>query len=992
MGTEGHADKPDGANGGQSSRVDPSHLAYAATADLSENGGGRPSTSSPIERGALTQAATFGRYVILKKIGTGGMGTIYAAYDPSLDRKVALKLVRPQLAAEPRARNRLLREAQALAKLSHPNVVTVYEAGVSDNRVYIAMEFVPGGVLTTWLTAEPRSWRDVLQRFLAAGRGLHAAHQADLVHRDFKPENVIIGDDGRVRVLDFGLATAAFADAREPSDTPSASSVSSNPHGRRLEVRMTATGAFMGTPAYMAIEQHTGRTIDARSDQFAFCASLYEGLYGRRAFTGTDVAELAQQKRDEDIAAPPNASPVPKWLHDTLLRGLRSDPGERWPSMKELLSALASDPIAKRRKTLWISALALVIAGLATLALLGWSVRGAVTPKPVCTAPENAFSGIWDERRQQQIRSTFTTEGRHYASDTFERLATHLDRFTDEWARMTVASCEATHVDNTQSEHMLDLRGRCLRHRRERLRALSDVLSSNPDRQVLDTSIDSVLALPSVSDCADSEALGLSVPLPDGEDIRRRIGDIESQLHRAEALIDTGQYQQGAPVASAALAGAEGIDYTPLHARALFVSAKLQFALGDFTAAETLLRAAIPRAAQAKDDMLSARLWAFLIDAITEQRSRSGEALALSLPAREAVERVDAPLLRADFRKVLGSAKIHHGKYLEARADLEVALAIRERELAANHPKIGRLLTAIANTYSAIGDKGIAFEHQQRGLRILEEGLGESHPSVAIILGNMANTLADMGEYERAKDFYKRSLALRERIYGAEHSRVAFVLNNLANLQRETADYEAALANYQRALAIARAAEHGQDHNISSSLGGIGDVQREQARYIEAHASYTEALEIRERLLGPEHLSLSYLLLSLGKTMLHLGDDEAAEMHYRRALTIRERAVAPDSPTLAPVYILLADLAMDREDHHQAVTFAERSFALLDRADRNPLDIAETRFLLARALWESGGSRTRALTLAREAREFMQSSNRTAELAAITRWLRDHDE
>jgi WD40 repeat protein len=308
-----------------------------------------PSASRPPTR--------IGRYVVLKPIGEGGMGLVFAAYDPELDRKVAIKLVRPalheQAAKEPQLR--LLREAQTLAKLAHPNIIHVYEVGALRDGVFIAMEYFEAPTLKRWQDQSEISWREILAAYRAAGRGLEAAHAAGLVHRDFKPHNVLVGADGQVRVIDFGLAleTSTVALAAQLDDPPEAA----------LE-RLTMTGKIMGTPPYMAPEQWAGKSVDARTDQFSFCVSLYEALYGERPFAGKTFAELGANVTRGIIQPPPRFERVPSWLRPALLRGLAVDPEQRYPNITELLAVLERDPaIRRRRGVLGVAAVSLAIAG-----------------------------------------------------------------------------------------------------------------------------------------------------------------------------------------------------------------------------------------------------------------------------------------------------------------------------------------------------------------------------------------------------------------------------------------------------------------------------------------------------------------------------------------------------------------------------------------------------------------------------------------------------
>ncbi|MFL6293562.1 MAG: serine/threonine-protein kinase, partial [Thermoanaerobaculia bacterium] len=305
--------------------------------------------------GALERGTVVGRYLILDWVGEGGMGVVYAAHDPELDRKVALKLLRPDRtgAAAEEHRLRLQREAQAIARLSHPNVVAVYDAGTLGEQVFVAMEFVEGKTLRQWLSEGARPWEEIVKVFAAAGQGLAAAHDAGLVHRDFKPDNVLMGQDGRIKVADFGLARPMGELA---GDAPPESGSGS---GGLLASPLTQWGMVLGTPVYMAPEQLRGVAADARSDQFSFCVSLYEALYGERPFPGGNPREIAEAVTRGSVREEPQGSRVPARLRALLLRGLSRDPELRFSSMEELLHELGRDPSARRKK--WLAAAAVFL-------------------------------------------------------------------------------------------------------------------------------------------------------------------------------------------------------------------------------------------------------------------------------------------------------------------------------------------------------------------------------------------------------------------------------------------------------------------------------------------------------------------------------------------------------------------------------------------------------------------------------------------------------
>jgi len=288
-----------------------------------------------LPRKTLSIGDRVGRYLVLSSVGAGGMGVVFAAYDPQLDRKIALKLLRSGLAGSSKdARTRLRREAQAIAQLSHPNVVSVYDVGTTDDGdLYIAMEFVEGDTLTTWLKKYPRTWREIIDVFLQAARGLFSAHGVGLLHRDFKPDNVLVGGDGRVRVTDFGLARSVLA----PDEA-----VAAKPEMTALNIALTATGTVLGTPRYMPPEQMTGPDLDARSDQFSFCVALYEALYGMHPLR--DGTSMSMLEHGDRALPPPEGLKIPPAIGRAVLRGLERDRARRFPSMGSLIDQLVPPP------------------------------------------------------------------------------------------------------------------------------------------------------------------------------------------------------------------------------------------------------------------------------------------------------------------------------------------------------------------------------------------------------------------------------------------------------------------------------------------------------------------------------------------------------------------------------------------------------------------------------------------------------------------------
>ena len=356
--------------------------------------------------------ARIGRYTVLERIGGGGMGVVFAAHDAELDRKVAIKLLRDAVASE-MVRARIVREARAMAQLSHPHVAQVFEVGEYLGTTFIAMELVAGMTLRQWRRQADRSWREVLEAYLQAGRGLAAAHAKGLVHRDFKPDNAMIGADGRVRVLDFGLArvdAGPSTDDGESDERPRSATDSEGEPGP-LDSPLTRHGAVLGTLAYMPPEQRRGDVADARSDQLSFCVSLFEALYGK-------LPSASEPAAPPDV---PSRTPVPDRLRRALQRGLASDPDARWPSMDALLEALAAAPSRKRMAAVVLASAAPIVA----LAVAYGLPRSEA--EALCTGATEAIAEVWHDERREAVQEAFLGSSVSFAEATLERIVPRLD-------------------------------------------------------------------------------------------------------------------------------------------------------------------------------------------------------------------------------------------------------------------------------------------------------------------------------------------------------------------------------------------------------------------------------------------------------------------------------------------------------------------------------------------------------------------------------------
>ena len=354
-----------------------------------------------------TVKGPFGRYILDEKIGAGAMGVVWKAHDPKLGRMVALKLLRRY---DPALMDRLVREARSMAQVSHPNVVGVFDVGETEGSAFIAMELVNGRSLRAWQTDENRTISDLVAAYVAAGRGLSAAHGAGIVHRDFKADNVLVGDDGRIRVTDFGLAAA------KPSESGTKHSI--------VDVNLTTSGSVLGTPAYMAPEQFSGGNVDPRTDQFNFCVSLYEALYGERPFEGKTYGELSENVIAGKLRPPPHGSHVTGGLRAILVRGLAPKPAERFPAMDHLLVELARDRARPWRRTGWI-ALA-IAAALAVGLVADWKVRDRIAAQ---VAESFELTGVQVDKTMRRVENEFERASKvAYSESALREVAGHHDQ------------------------------------------------------------------------------------------------------------------------------------------------------------------------------------------------------------------------------------------------------------------------------------------------------------------------------------------------------------------------------------------------------------------------------------------------------------------------------------------------------------------------------------------------------------------------------------
>jgi eukaryotic-like serine/threonine-protein kinase len=889
-------------------------------------------STAPFERSNdLARGSTIGRYLVLEVIGTGGMGVVYSAYDPELDRKVALKLVRQagRDLQHSGGRARMLREAQAIARLSHPNVVAVHDVGTAvDNELFIAMELVEGGTLRQWLTDAPRSTAEIVDMFVQAGRGLAAAHRAGLIHRDFKPDNVLVDKDGRARVVDFGLVRAADMTEEIPTTTPTRT----KPSSPALSLELTQVGAVMGTAMYIAPEQLEEARSDARSDQYSFCIALHEALAGAKPFAGEDFETVRKNVLAGSLSEIPSSRKVPAHVRAVLRRGTQRTPAERFPSMDALLAVLSSDPRARtKRIAIGLGVVALLGAGVATTRLLSHRTE---TP---CGDARAQLTGAWDPTRREELQKAFAATRATFAETAFTATARGLDRYADAWVLSHEDSCKATHVRREQSVELLDTRSACLRQRRIQLATLVDLLARS-EASNLQRAHATVEALSPIDECNDLVALRAPIKVPADPTARESIARIRDELARAQALLVAARYKEAVAIAKPQYEAAQKLGYGPVEAEAGMLLAALLMYMGDTAGALETNLAGLSRAIASHHDEAAFRIAIQMIRAATNRNefARAHDWIPL---AEGLVRRLgDTPEKAAAVHTVKGHLAIGEGKFEVAVKEHEQALVLRERVDPESHA-VAKSLNNLAFAYGEVGRYDDARKAGERGVALYESLLGPTHPDIASVLVNLGNVVADQGDLDAATRYYERALPLHEEAAaaGQDRSWVANVINNLGEMAYERGRWDEALAYHRKALAIRESLEDGEA-DVTMSHANIGNTLRKRGDIAAALSEYKKSLAIGEPLLGKDHPYVGDALLGVGECALALRMFDEAQPALERALAIRKAGSRPSE--LAEVELALAKTLWERGQRAKALEHGQAARAAVANSpgDRKRLD------------------------------------------------------
>ncbi|MCC6336208.1 MAG: serine/threonine protein kinase [Myxococcales bacterium] len=898
-----------------------------------------------------------GRYLVLELLGAGGMGEVLLAYDPVLDRRVAVKLAHLHPDDDTQSLEaRLRREAQSLARVVDPHVVAVHDAGNADGRPFVAMEYVPGATLKGWLK-QPRTRAEVLRMFLGAARGLAAAHRVGVVHRDFKPDNVLVDAKGNARVTDFGLATLL-----EVSQEPRPSSGVDVSAEDTQQVFTSRNDVAVGTPGYMPPEQWEGRTTDARSDQFSFCVALHEGLVGERPF-GRPTAHHSLPDFTGRPEAEKKRRELPAVLRVLLERGLALDPQARFPSMEPIIAAL--ERALRPRRTGLAAAAVLVGVGLA-----GGTVAALRSP---C---HGALGRIEAVRRGVALSLPAPLAAQVNAAAA---------RFEAAWASAWTDACAATHERREQPAEVLALRSECLSRQARRYQLVLEQLAT-ARQAVRASALEALETGPRPDACLAVDAL-LSVDQPPPAQ-RPAIAALQERLLEARVLIDVGRYDDARAALSALEAQVKAAGFGPTGALHVYLQGYLAMREQRWRDARPLLRDGFTRAVAARDLELAARAGGESVFVSGYALGFLDEARLVADLTRGLVQRLDSRDLEARLENALGLTAMAQGQLDEARAHLEKARGLRVALLGAKHLETAKVVGNLGLLELKQGRLEEAEALLREDLGVREAVLGPAHPQVAVAQVNLSTLLSDRGRHDDAVALLQRALEVRLAVFGAAHPLVLATRADLALAFAAARRFDEARGIQLDVLAKAKA-EHGDASvEVADALATLASTETASGEFVRALEYSQQALALHRKNLAPrddavmnEREREANLLVEL-----HRYDEARARLEQ----LVREWRAAPEGQgPLASVLTTLGKALLLQRRAAQAVALLAEARKLVEPLDWHPSRLGEIEFLLAQSRFEAGQAAA-ARPHAEAAKAFYEEAGDTEEVGVVEVWMKAH--
>jgi len=861
-----------------------------------------------------------GRYVLLDRIGRGGGGVVFGAYDPELHRRIAVKVLHPEPIAGAGSTwtDRLLGEAQAIAKLSHPNIVAVYDVGrippghaQFPAGVFLVMELVGGETLASWAGRARRPWREVLDVLLPIARALQAAHAAGLVHRDVKPGNVLLGTDGRARLVDFGLARPLPPPVRRPAEQQT-----------QPDNEMSGETSVLGTPRTMAPEQHLGRPADARTDQYGFCVTLHAALHGEYPYGGDDLEALLCAKQSE----PPWLArrEVPGWLNDVIARGLAFDPERRYPDMDALAVALER---GRRRRRLW--SIAGGIAAGTTAIVLGGAWLHTRTPAlDGCVAQgETRIEEVWGGER----RATALAGLQSGTADTAARVDADMSAFLERWRGARKDACVRAFEIHDEPSHDSANRLACLDRVLGEVDELGRLLRTG-DEQIVKSAVAAATQLGAPEECAPANAPGRTDP------------ELDLQLRRARLHLSAGKVASAEELAMLAAARAAETGNHRASARAHMI---LCTAISEELRHEEAVRhceAATVAAEHSGDDLLAVRAILLLARSLegapeTERLLQLAEARVDGLAELQA----DSGLL-AEIAFARGRILSEQHRIGESAEALETALQHAEEAFGPDDARLMPVLNNLGIAHHDLGRLEDAEQDYERALELMRREYGPRHIHIGAIMNNLAGVAHEQGRHEEALELYEQALQMKVDLVGADSLRVVSTLQGLARVNAALGRYDQARISAEQALAIDRAPGD-EDPRIGASEVVLAEVLQAEDRCEQAWALLDHAEPLLAR--GGDPDMITRLHTARGRCAARQGDLEAARTSLRAALERTQRAFGADARENAAILLELADVDRRTGDDAAARVGLVRAQDICRATEGDPAELERVAAALA---------------------------------------------
>jgi tetratricopeptide (TPR) repeat protein/predicted Ser/Thr protein kinase len=831
--------------------------------------------------GVANVPSVIGRYRVTGYIGRGGMGMVLSAQDTELKRAVALKLLHPGALGD-KARTRIEREAQAMAKLSHPNVVTVYEVGRAGEQPFIAMELVGGVTLREWLRAEKRAWRKTLEMVISAGRGLAAAHSAGLVHRDFKPENVLVGADERPRVTDFGLVASTTAE-REAVEAGEGYSV------------------MGGTPPYMPPEQWTGGEIDARADQFAFAVTCWEALWGQRPFPAKDMIATEKQGPKGEPARIRSRRGVPRRVEAALRRALQADREARWPELNELLDRLQR-VVRDRRAT--IAGIALVpVAAVAVFAFRA----GAGTAESPCRDADTGLGDLWSPAQQRALAGAFAARPESYARDAWADVQRTIDAWVADYRGLRTQTCETRRSRAPGGVPIAIARDRCLDRRRDELSALLGALAK-PDTTTVQYARAAAHGLARPISCVTGQSDGSATAEPPLAS-RDALGSLRARLTDASTKRLLGKPIEAVAIAEPAAKEAQTLGWTPLIAVSqLELARSLQAANRNEEGERAHARAALEADAAQDDETRFEAMIGLAVAGMDHSRyDEAGRAIESARMIARRLPSDDRRLVVLEIQE--STLAFWRGEYDTCVTRGKATMARIATVLGANAIEGASLMNKVAHCQFKMAQGEDAEASMKEALRIAETAVGREHPITADIVFALGYAAAAQNRIDEALAYFREALAIRERVLGADNAVVGVSHTGVGDLLAYMGRFDEAKESYQRAIEILVPAWGADSPAVAIAEKGLGAVSFDSRAYADAERHFGNALAILRVKRPPGHDETTYSVMMVGRSMLAQGKRDSIGV-LQEAVTAYDAmsGVRPSSAALARFHLGLAQL------------------------------------------------------------------------------------